>query len=388
METVGSSGTVRAILVSVFGGYADCLRALPYIRATRQGFPGASVALLTQSWGREMFGGCPYVDEIIVGRAAHLSQRPLGGIRRLVSLVPYIRGRFDLFIGSPYHHRFAALCALACGARWRAGYRVAGLPLAWTHAVGPAPPGSSLEARLDKLWQAIGLTVTDPTLEVYPTDEDRAHVQAFLESSGIGPGDVVVGIHPGSDWGCQQWHPLSWSHLCAGLQERYGATVVMTGTMADQHTFQEIARRLVKRSISAIGQTTLGQLAALVARFHVLVCVDSLLVPLGLATGIPVIALCMRHPSPWSESRWPNLETVHPPRWFQSRFPNEICRVSKQRRGIRSCHDPGCIGSQGAALITAQSVLQLAGRHLAKAPGPVLAVTGPARYDDSEGGLA
>lgn len=368
----------RAILVCVFGGYADCLRALPYIRATRLGFPEAWIALLTQAWGKEMFEGCPYVDEIIVGRAAHLSQRPLGGVRRLASLVPQVRGRFDLFVGSPYHRRFAALSALASGAPWRVGYRVTGLPFAWTHDVGRVDTSVSLEARMDRLWQAIGIAVADPTLEVYPTADDRAYAQAFLDASGVRSGDVVVGIHPGSDWGCQQWHPVSWSQLCAGLQERYRARVVMTGTGADEQIFRAVATRLTDRPISAIGKTTIGQLAALVGHFQALVCVDSFPVPLALAARIPVIVLCTRDSSPWSESRWPNLEAIHPPKWFQSRFPNEKCRAGKQRRGIQTCRDPGCVGTQGAAFITAHSVLKLVGRHLDRMPGPAaVAAAGP-----------
>lgn len=348
---------IKTILICVFGGMADCLRIAPYVRAARQKFPEARISLLTDTRGRELFARCPYADEVTLLPPVGSSLSRLDTLRRLGSGLGTVRGKFDLFIGSPFFPRRTALMSLFSGARYRIGYRAKGVPFAWTVDLGPVDYAQSLQQRFDRLWQGLGIDQVNPRLETWPSPEDEAHVEKFLEAKQVHPEDLLIGLHAGSDWGCQQWHPRSWAALGNELQSRYGARLIVTGTTDDQADYDAVARLMPVPPISAVGHTTLGQLASLIHRFRALITIDSGLVPLGVAANVPTIVLSFQNPSPWAEPRWPHLVELHPPAWFRWPAINQVCRIRKQRQRISSCKLSVCIGTQGARLISVKDVL-------------------------------
>ena len=348
---------VNAISVCAFGGMADCLRIVPYLRATRERFPTASIRVLTETWGNDLFASCPYIDEVVCLPALRPDRSNSDALRRLVAGVHFVRRKADLLFSSPYRIRRAALLSLFSGARYRIGYRIKGIPFAWTVDTGPMDHSRSTEERLDRLWREIGIDRVDSQLEMWHSSEDEAHIDEFLESHQVHSEDTLVGLHPGSDWGCQQWHPRNWANLGDELQSQFGAKVVVTGTKDDHEDYKQLTSLMSNTPISAIGKTTVEQLAYLVSRFRLLITVDSILVPLGIAAGIPVIVLNFSNMSSWRKSRWPNLISLHPPSWFPELTLNERCKTDKLRHRIDFCRLAVCVGTQGARLISVRDVI-------------------------------
>jgi ADP-heptose:LPS heptosyltransferase len=360
-------GNVRSILISVSGGYADCVRAVPYLRATRLRFPDALIAVLTPAWGTEVLAHCPYLDRIIPLHRTNSRSR-WHRVRTMWSVLREVRGGYDLFISSPYHLRFNAAFAHLMGVRQRVGFSVRGMPAPWTVNVGPVDYRRGLEWNRDQLWRALGVEHVDPQMEIWPSPDDEHYVDRLLEGWEVGTDDVLVALHPGSDWGCQQWMPGHWAALGQELQRRYNARLVVTGTASEAEEYRAIALRMQSAPIDATGKTSLGQLGALLRRTRALVSVDSVAVALGLAAQVPVVSLEFRNPSAWSHSRWPNLTSLQPPPSLSGMTANQSCRIRKQRQGVHWCKPPVCIGTEAATamanLISVPDVLDSLGKAM------------------------
>jgi ADP-heptose:LPS heptosyltransferase len=75
------------------------------------------------------------------------------------------------------------------------------------------------------------------------------------------------------------------------LVKGYEAKVVLTGSASEAPLVQAIAEQMTSQPIVAAGQTTLGQLAALMARCRLVLGVDSGPLHLAVAVGTPTVHL-------------------------------------------------------------------------------------------------
>src|SRR5262249_24844768 len=121
-------------------------------------------------------------------------------------------------------------------------------------------------------------------LDVWP--ELRAAARGFKPEFHLEPGDVetadaiippadcLIAIQPGSGGETKLWNAEGWARVAAELVE-LGATVVLTGSSGEISFCQAVARETgVPISVLA-GRTSLGSLAAILARCRLVIGVDS-----------------------------------------------------------------------------------------------------------------
>ena len=111
------------------------------------------------------------------------------------------------------------------------------------------------------------------------------------------PGDRTVVLAPGAAYGrAKQWPPRRFSEL-ATLVLAAKRGVALVGSRADRHTCAEIVASVKARGADArglvdlSGRTSLGELAALMARADAVVSNDSGAMHLAGAVGTPVVAV-------------------------------------------------------------------------------------------------
>jgi len=338
--------TIRRILVMLTGGHADCLRSTPALRAAREAFPSAVITVVTGDGTREIFDRSPHVDEVLTiasrdgpsrGVAADALEAARIGAR--------VFRRFDVAIGSRHGGRLSAAMALASGARMRVGFD-AGIPGAWTHNLGPVPWDLSLEERNALLWAPLGVQVKSGPPELPLLPEDERAIDRLLANLDVASGPLMA-VHPGSDWSCQQWSLDRWAALAETMGARFGAQVVITGSTSERALAFDIIARSHARIHSAAGETSLGQLGALVRRMDAVVTVDSVVPAVALAVGTPVILISAWDRCSWSRVRMPGLTILEPD--LPGPLPNARCRASKQTKHIFGCHPADCVGTQGMA---------------------------------------
>ena len=119
-----------------------------------------------------------------------------------------------------------------------------------------------------------------------PGATERAEVDAFLRERGVGPGDRLVAVAPGSVWGTKRW-PY-YPQLAQALGD--AARVVVVGSGADTPLATEILAS-APGALDATGALALLASAELIGRCGVLVTNDSAPLHLASAMGTPTVAI-------------------------------------------------------------------------------------------------
>lgn len=252
--------TLRAL------GLGDLLTAVPALRALRGEFPRAHMVLMTPAHLAELAFCTGAVDE--VEPAAGLDGSPAPPADLAVNL----HGRGPASTALLDHGAPAELWAFAGpGAR-------AGAPAWWA--------GEHEVTRWCRLVAAQGAAPDPGDLAV---TVPRAHAQA---------GTVVV--HPGAASGARRWPAGRFAEVARDLSAR-GHPVVITGSVDEVPLARRVAALagLPARAVLA-GRTSPLQLAGVVAAARAVVCGDTGVGHLAVATATPSVAIF----GPTSPAEW------------------------------------------------------------------------------------
>jgi lipopolysaccharide heptosyltransferase II len=278
----------------------DLLFTTPALRALREASPQARITCLIGPWAEAVVAGNPHIDEIMLC--------PFPGFTRQTKksvIEPYVilgryarllRGKdFDLAVVLRFDHWWGALLTYLARIPRRVGHDIAEVKPFLTDAVPHVSGRHEVEQNL-ALVEAMGGQIEHPVtpsahpLEFLPSAQDREFAARYLAEQGIGNDDPLVCIHPGAGAPVKLWRNEGWTQVADDLG-KYGANVILTGSASEKALVQAIAERMTTQPIVAAGQTTLGQLAALMARCRLVLGVDSGPLHLAVAVGTPTVHL-------------------------------------------------------------------------------------------------
>ncbi len=362
--------SIRRILVTAYGHIGDVLPAGPALRALRETYPQAHITMLAQTQVKEMMTACPYLDEFIVLKdAKHKLGSTWSKIERLfqfMQLTPRLYRRFDLVLSFHINIRALTLISWLTGAKVRVGIPASNLPHMVTHMARPPAKTDSYADVNRYVLEAIGITNVSTRLELWPSPGDEKDVQVLLDEYGVSANDLLIGLHPGTHWTCQQWSPKNWAHIADQLVSRYHARIIISGS-ADEH---ELAKAIIDHMtvkdaslIDLTGRTSFLGFAALVKRLDVLICVNSSAPKVALAVNTPTL----------------NLVGYENPTWYLPPIHHEpmtIIRGCEDASAIEhwcpyniwgttnGCHRAECMGIGGLSLITPAMVLRQVERRV------------------------
>ena len=264
----------------------DLLCAIPALRALRAAQPQARITLLGLPWAREFVNRFPqYLDALLV--------LPCGGdldddaaldLRAAQAVIA--EQAFDLILqlhgdGS----RSNALAARLCAA-----------PVAGFHPATQRPPSPwHLAWRRDeaeiprwlRLMRSLGATQLDERLEWPIDDEDHAECAQLLAAREVE--SPYICVHAGARLASRRWPLERYAETVQALSDD-GWQIVLTGSSAERE-HAEALRSLLhdrRRTANLAGCTSLGALAALLARARLLI---------GNDTGVSHIAAAVATPS-------------------------------------------------------------------------------------------
>ena len=268
----------RKILVIAYGHLADTMASIPALRSLRATYPSASIHVLALESAAPILGPCPYIDELITWQDFQHKGQRVARIEKagvLAALAWKLKqSGYDATV--VFHRSNGAMRKLAA---W------IGTPI--TYAAASATEVESSREENGRVLQAMGVDEDGGALELWTKPEDVEWATAFVRS-GSGP---LVGLHPGSDWSCQQWLPKRFAEVGSTLQTTAGARIVITGSSAETDLEAEIAQGLAKDPLRACGQTTFGQFVEVIRRLDVLICVNSAAAAVATAVGTPAVVL-------------------------------------------------------------------------------------------------
>ncbi len=279
----------------------EALRLAPYFSMVRRQHPHAQITLVANPDAIQGFERVEVLDRVITStlylhRPYSRARTRITQVAAWLGLLWQVGRGYDLVItfywGGIFQH---ALGYLAGRGGQRAGYahypaRISRILL--SHELGAFDREKSYPAQHAALLRAAGIETDDSARpQIACTEDDRAAVARLLRGHAIAGGERLIVLHPGSDWACQQWLQERWAELADTLAARYHAAIVFTGSANEAHYVEDIQRRMGATSVSLVGQTTLPQVAALLARANLCVCVDVAVFELTQAVGIPTVVL-------------------------------------------------------------------------------------------------
>lgn len=264
----------------------DMLCSVPALRALREAWPDAHITLIGLPWATrfvERFSSL--IDELVVFPGAKGFPEQEETDAGLAQFYAAMRARrFDLVLQMHGSGGRANEIVKQFGARSYAGFHQPQEPpepgfIAWPDEL-PEP------RRYLALVCALGIDARDDSLWFPLSLHDRCEYEALEARHGIEPERLIL-LHPGAQLPSRRWPPARFAEVADDLSAR-GWQIAITGTANEAAITASVLGAMTAPALHLTGTTTLGGLAALVARARLVVCND---------TGISHVAAAMRTPS-------------------------------------------------------------------------------------------
>jgi heptosyltransferase II len=281
----------RRIVVKEVNWLGDLVMSLPALRAIRRSFPGVHISVLTKSELASFFDGVEWLDEVIP-YSVHPSIRGLGDRRAVVNT---IRSRgFDLAVLFPNSFESALWVRMARIPR-RAGYISDGRGLMLTHKLKPPP--QAINDHQVHYWLAMvrGTIGASGNPQDFALTADPNHLQemgVWLDAHRRRSGSPLIAIAPAASFGpAKEWPTKHFVQLINDLAERHAAECVLVGAPNERPQCASIASASRRGALIAAGETSVGQLVALLKLADGFVGNDSGAMHVAAALGRPTVGI-------------------------------------------------------------------------------------------------
>lgn len=268
----------RRYLIVSTTGLGDTLWASPAIKALRQSYPNAYIAVLTSPVGKEVLRHSPHLNDIFVFTPSF----------RLLSLLK--KKQLTTLLVFHTSQRAALPFCFFTGAREIIGTHGInkGLDFILTTALEPTYVHEVVR-RLEIVAQ-VGAKTSDPSLEMHIDEQDNAQASSFLNKHAIPSYLPIIGIHPGAKDRFKQWDPECFIDVGNRLVQYTGCRIIVTGNPSENALMTHIASR-IQGAIAMTDSLSIHTFAALVKKFSVMISNDTGPMHIAFAMGTPTVAL-------------------------------------------------------------------------------------------------
>ena len=279
----------------------DMLCAVPALRALRAAWPHSRITLIALPRARELAARYSRIvdDFIEFPGFPGLPERACDP-RAFAAFLADAQDRgFDLALQLHGDGRLTNAVAALLGARRCAGFFPRGGYCPDPLRFLPWEPREHEVLRPLRLLERLGVPGSGIELE-FPIDEvDRDELARLATAFRFRPAQVVC-VHPGAQLASRRWPPERFARVADALAAE-GHTVVLTGTAGEAAITCAVAGAMRARAVDLTGRTSLGALAALIARARLLVCNDTGVSHVAAATRTPsVVVSCGADTARWS----------------------------------------------------------------------------------------
>jgi heptosyltransferase-2 len=281
----------QTVLVACPNWVGDVVMATPTFECIRQSFPEARLIGLIRRYARGVVEDGPWFNDLI-----EINDKTIGGF---INLVRQLR-RFepDLAIILPNSFRSAMVARLG-RAKKIIGYRRNGRSALMTG--GPAPrrnnnritPRPMVEYYME-ICRWLNLDTPWPVKpRLFCSDTTRQQGARLIESYGIAPDDMVIGMNPGARFGSSKCWPIEhFARLAEMISSRWDCRIMLFTGPGEQDLGHQIAK-LSQTEIINTGpdNVNLALLKPLIQRCRLLVTNDTGPRHYAVAYDIPVVVI-------------------------------------------------------------------------------------------------
>lgn len=288
MNVDNGNATGRLLVVGP-SWVGDMVMAQSFLRLLRQQHPDAHLAVMAPAWSRALIQRMPEVDSSIESPFAH-GDLSLGGRWKLGR---QLAGRFDVAYILPNSFK-SALAPFFAGIPRRVGWQGEHRNLLLTDCRKLDPVRYPL---MVERFVALAVAAHQelPAYQAPRLISDRETALAAAASLGIEPGERVLALCPGAEFGdAKQW-PLEHYAQLADFAVKDGWQVWVLGSSNDREAGRHILGAVETASqphcVDLTGKTSLGQAIDLLSLAAATVSNDSGLMHIAAAVGSPLVAV-------------------------------------------------------------------------------------------------
>jgi heptosyltransferase-2 len=282
------------ILIRATNWVGDAIMALPALRAVRNRFAEAEIAIVARAYVADLYRDQQICDQLIVydTNGGHAG---ISGRERLAAQLRAQKFNAALLLQNAFD---AAWMAWRAGIPERIGYARDGRSILLTKAIpvprpGEIPPHEKfyyLELLRRADW--IDGVPYDSHIQLHVPEEKCRKAEAILAQAGVRRDVLRVAIGAGASYGSAKcWSPSRFAELANRLQSQKDADVILFGTNAEAVVSSAISAEMRKSPIDFTGKTAIADLPALLSRCHLFVGNDSGAMHVAAAVGLPVVAV-------------------------------------------------------------------------------------------------
>jgi heptosyltransferase II len=281
------------VLVKEVNWLGDLVISLPALRAIRAAYAHARLAVLVKQELAGFFDGISWVDEVIPYSAGGFLRAPARGLK----IARQLRARkFDLAILLPNSFQSALWVTLA-GIPRRAGYSADGRGFMLSHRA--TPPADALTGHQAFYWMAM----VRETLGLKPVPDAQHHrlevggenltrMRQWLAERRQNADAPLVAIAPAAAYGpAKEWPLVRFAALIDLIATRFGAETVLIGAPSERIKCEQVAATSKAGAIIAAGETTVGELIALISLCNGFAGNDSGAMHLAGALWLPTVGI-------------------------------------------------------------------------------------------------
>jgi len=295
-----ASPQYKRILIVRTDRLGDVILSTPVIKALRDAYPQAFLAMVVNPYTKAIVEGNPNLDEVILYDKNHKEKNLIAafGFSRALA-----KNKFDLAIVLNPSNRSNLIPFLAgipkrIGYDRKLGFLLTGRVKDFKHQ----GKKHEIEYNLD-LVRELGIEPQDKNTFMPISPESEIWVEAVFKKENISSSDKLAVINPVASDNSKMWPQDRYAQVADKLADK-GLKIIILGGPKDQEIAGGVIKKLHCQYINMVGNNNISQAASLLRRSSLFVSSDTGPMHLASSLGIPVIAILGRSQPGLSPLRW------------------------------------------------------------------------------------
>lgn len=281
----------------------DMLFLTPTLALLRRHLPDTAITLLAGPWSKRIVADNPHLDRVLLCEFPGFTRqaKPSAGqpYQYLLETARRLKPEgFEAALILRFDHWWGAWLAQLMGVPQRIGYHQPETAPFLTHRLAYLSQRHEVEQNWHlatvalSLWGQAGAG-EEPLgpLEFPLKADDRAWASAWLGARGYDSAQKLFVVHPGAGAEVKQWSLEAWGVFLRELEARYGGQIIYSGGPEEVDLCRRVSQLQPGGGWVAAGETSLGQLAALMAHAEVVIGPDTGPLKLAAAVGAKTVQL-------------------------------------------------------------------------------------------------
>lgn len=281
----------KTVLVFCPNWVGDVVMSTPTLNCIRQNLPDARIIGLIRNYARGVIEDGPWFDEIV-----EINDKTTGGMLDLVWQLRRLKPDLALILPNSFR---SALIARLGGAKRIYGYRRNGRTALLTGGPPPMRNGNRITPRpmVEYYMEICRWLNFDTPTELKPllfcSDANSATGASYIESYGIAPDDMLIGMNPGARFGSSKCWPVEYfARLAELIEQRWNCKIMLFTGPGEQALGDQIVKLSNAKIINpGPDNINLELLKSMVQRCRLLITNDTGPRHYAVAFDIPVVVL-------------------------------------------------------------------------------------------------